>query len=112
VADPDALTWYVLAIAPSGSQLADAKQRAMADRDPSLNRPRSFGPVALVALRPETLAEVDALAARTGLTQRRLLREAVETGFQAVWNRYRDAAERRDATKPAVDPVASPGGEE
>jgi len=90
-AEPDAFTWYVLAIAPSERQLADAKQRAIADLDPSLNGKDRFGPLALVALRPETMAEIDALAARTGRAQRRLLREAVETGVRAMRHRHGDA---------------------
>lgn len=49
---------------------------------------------------------------RTGLTQRRLLREAVETGVRAMRHRHGDAVERADATKPAIDPVAPPGGDE
>ena len=94
------------------TQLADAKQRAIGDLDPSLNETQRFGPLALVALRPATMAEIDALAERTGLTQRRLLREAVETGMRAMRNRHCDAVERADATKPAIDPVALAGGDE
>ena len=112
VAEPDAFTWYVVAIAPRGRQLAEAKQRAVADWQPSLNHADYFGPLALIALRPETLAACDALAARMGLTQRRLLREAVEIGIRVMRSGHGGAVEGGDATEPAAEPVAPQGEDE
>jgi len=96
LAEPDAFTWYVLAVAPRGEQLAAAKQRAVADIEPSLNPHDYFGPLVLVALHPDTLADLEALAERTGLTLRRLLREAVETGVREMRNRNRSPARSAD----------------
>ena len=36
-AEPDAFTWTVLAIAPAGEQLAEAKRRAVANLKPAFN---------------------------------------------------------------------------
>lgn len=101
-AEPDAFTWTVLAIAPAGEQLAEAKRRAVADLEPAFNQNEYFGPLLVVALRQETVAEIDALAERTGLTQRRLLREAVEAGIPGI--RYR--LNRIERGEPKAAPAA------